>query len=280
MEALRQLLEKFISYVPNVLGALVIVVVGYIVTRLVTTVLKRLLRMVGVDRLGERLSDIDVIRRAEIQISLSTVIAQILYYLMMMIILVAATDVLGLQVVSNLVVLAIAYIPNLVAAIVIVVIGAIVADMLRELATVACRSFGIPAAPMIGSIVFWFVLVAILITALSQAQLQTDFIVANLSILLAGLSLAFALAYGLAARPLMGGFLAHFYNRGKINIGDVISLDGVEGKVLSIDRASFTLLSNSQYVIVPLSKLQTETVRILERAQGSEPLSIDPKVRE
>lgn len=265
MTALTQLLNQLVAFVPKLLGALLIVAVGYVVTRIITTLLKRLLQIVGIDRLGARLQQIDVVSRAGIEISLSTVIAQILYYFMMLVILVAATDVLGLAVVSNLVSSAIEYVPNLLAAIVILVIGAIVADMLRELTVVTCRSVGIPAAGMIGSIAFWFVFIAILVTALSQAQLETEFVVINLSIIIAGLSLAFALAYGLAAKPLMSGFLAQFYNRGKIKVGDRIRIDGEEGVIVSIDRASFTLEANGITTVVPLSKMQTETVRILEK---------------
>ena len=265
MTALRQLLEQVVAFVPNLFGALLILGIGYVITRVITTLLTRLLKLVGVDKLGERLQRIDVVASAGVAVSLSTVVAQIIYYFLMLVILVAATDVLGLEVVSNLVSDAIAYIPNLVAAIVILVIGAIVADILRGVAVVTCRSLGIPSASMIGSIVFWFVFVAILVTALSQAQLETDFVVINLSILLAGLALAFAIAYGLAARPLMAGFLAQFYNRGKVLVGDRVRLGATEGLIVSIDRASLTLEHAGQTVIVPLSKLQTETVVVTER---------------
>ena len=265
MTALRQLLEQVVAFVPNLFGALLILGIGYVITRVITTLLTRLLKLVGVDKLGERLQRIDVVASAGVAVSLSTVVAQIIYYFLMLVILVAATDVLGLEVVSNLVSDAIAYIPNLVAAIVILVIGAIVADILRGVAVVTCRSLGIPSASMIGSIVFWFVFVAILVTALSQAQLETDFVVINLSILLAGLALAFAIAYGLAARPLMAGFLAQFYNRGKLLVGDRVRLGATEGLIVSIDRASLTLEHAGQTVIVPLSKLQTETVVVTER---------------
>ena len=265
MTALTQLLTQLVAFVPNLLAALLIIAVGYVATRVITTALKRLLKLVGVDKLGARLQRVDVIAQSDIEISLSTIVAQVIYYFLMLIILVAATDVLGLPVVSALVATAIAYVPNLVAAIVILVIGAIVADILRELTTVTCRSVGIPSAGMVGSIVFWFVFIAILLTALSQAQLETDFVIINLSIVLAGLALAFALAYGLAARPLMSGFLAQFYNRGKVLVGDRIRIAGDEGLIVSIDRASFTLEAAGTTVIVPLSKLQTETVHVLER---------------
>ena len=272
MEAITQLLYRFLDFVPNLLGAIVVLVVGYIAARLITTVLKRLLVLIGVDKLTERLKAVDVVAQSDLQLSLSTVLSRILFYFIMLVVLVAATDVLGLEVVSNLVASAIAYVPNLLAALVILVIGAILADVLKEIATVACRSLAIPAAGMIGSIVFWFVFVAILISALSQAQLDTEFIVANLSILLAGLSLAFALAYGLAAKPLMGGFLAQFYNRGKFNIGDRVRVAGEEGLIIAIDRASLTLSDQGQLAIVPLARLQTETVVVLERGDQGDPL--------
>lgn len=270
MDALQQLLNKLIEFVPNLMGAIMILLVGYIVSKLLTTLLKKLLKVIGIDKLGDRLQAIDVVANADMEISLSTLVAQVLYYFLMLVVLVAATDVLGMEVVSNLVAKAIAYIPNLLAAIIIVIVGAILADVLKGFVVVACRSFAIPAAGMIGSIVFWFVFISILISALSQAQIETEFIIANLSILLAGLAFAFALAYGLAARPLLGGFLAQFYNRGKINPGDRIKIEENEGVVLSIDRASLTLNVDDRIVIVPLSKLQTETVLVISRAAGSE----------
>lgn len=272
MEAVTQLITKLIAFVPNLMGAIVILVIGIVLAKVAATVVKRLLGAVGVDKLAARLQSIDVVARADIKVSFAAILSQVLYYFLVLLTLVAATDVLGLPIVSNLVSQAIEYLPNLLAAMIILVIGAILADALREIAVVTCRSLGIPAAGMIGSIVFWFVFVALLVTAMSQAQLQTDFVVANLSILLAGLALAFALAYGLAARPLMGGFLAQFYNRGKVNVGDRIRIGPEEGVIRSIDRASFTLDADGQMVIVPLSKLQTETVRVLERGNYGDPL--------
>ena len=272
MEAATQLITKLIAFVPNLMGAIVILVIGVVLAKVAATVVKRVLGAVGVDKLAARLQSIDVVARADIKVSFAAILSQVLYYFLVLLTLVAATDVLGLPIVSNLVSQAIEYLPNLLAAMIILVIGAILADALREIAVVTCRSLGIPAAGMIGSIVFWFVFVALLVTAMSQAQLQTDFVVANLSILLAGLALAFALAYGLAARPLMGGFLAQFYNRGKVNVGDRIRIGPEEGVIRSIDRASFTLDADGQMVIVPLSKLQTETVRVLERGNYGDPL--------
>jgi len=279
MEALQQLLNKLIDFVPNLMGALLILIVGYIISKLLTTLLKKLLKVIGVDKLGERLQAIDIVANAEMEISLSTLLSKVLYYFLMLVVLVAATDVLGMEAVSSLVAKAIAYIPNLLAAIIIVIVGAILADVLKGFVVVACRSFAIPASAMIGSIVFWFVFISILISALSQAQIKTDFLIANLSILLAGLAFAFALAYGLAARPLLGGFLAQFYNRGKINPGDRIKIEENEGVVLAIDRASLTLNVDDRIVIVPLSKLQTETVLVISRAAGSETF-LDQNVRQ
>ena len=271
MDALRELLTNFIAFVPNLMGAILILVVGLVVSRIIVRIIERVLALVGIDKLGERLNRIEVVGRTGVKVSLSATFAKVVYYFLVLIVLVAATDVLGLEVVSNLVSSAIEYVPNLIAAIVMLVVGIILADALREIVTVTCRSFGIPAATMIGSIVFWFVFTAIGISALSQAAIQTEFIVTSLSILIAGVALAFALAYGLAAKPLMAGFLAQFYNRGKFNVGDTVDIGGSVGRILSIDRASISLDVEGYTMIIPLSRLQTETVVVVSRAGGSDP---------
>lgn len=270
METLQVLLNQVLTFIPNLCGALFILICGYMIVRLVRNIVARLLGSIGIDQLSEKLQKIDLVSKSEVEIKISKIISQVLYYFLMLVVLVASTDVLGLEVVSNLVSGAIEYIPNLLAAIIILILGALLAEMLREITIVACRSFGVPASKMIGSIIFWFVFLSIMITALSQAKLETSFITANLSIILAGLVFAFAIAYGLAARPLMGGFLASFYNRGKFNVGDKIEIEGKTGVILAIDRASITLDSNGEYLIIPLSKMQTETIRIIDRVAGSD----------
>ena len=131
----------------------------------------------------------------------------------------------------------------------------------------ACESLGIPAAGLISSVVFYFLFLNIAMIALSQARIDTEFIQDNLSIILAGVVLAFAIGYGFASRNIVANFLASFYNKGKINVGDTIGIEGVKGKVIRMDNSSIVLEVESREVLIPLSKIASEKIDVFERAQ-------------
>jgi small-conductance mechanosensitive channel len=99
---------------------------------------------------------------------------------------------------------------------------------------------------------------------LSQAKIDTDFIKSNLNILLGAAVGAFGLGYGLASKEMMSNFLASFYSRDKIKIGDLISVDGVKGVIIDMDNTSLALQLESSVVIIPLSKIATSKVEIFQ----------------
>jgi len=156
------------------------------------------------------------------------------------------------------------YIPQLLSALLVFVVGVFVADFLKKIVLTTCQSLGIPAAGVISNIVFYFIFLNVVMITLAQAGIDTEFIQDNLSIILAGVVLAFALGYGFASRQLVANFLSSLYNKEKIHIGDVIGIDGVKGRVIQIESDSFTLLAEDKKIIIPLSKLTSEKIEIFE----------------
>ena len=101
-----------------------------------------------------------------------------------------------------------------------------------------------------------------IVSALSQAHIDTDFIKSNLTVLLGAFAGAFALGYGLASKDLMSSILASFYHKDRFDLGDVITIEGVTGEIVEIDNASITLQTDGKRVVFPSSKLHSEKVEI------------------
>ena len=75
--------------------------------------------------------------------------------------------------------------------------------------------------------------------------------------------LSFAIGYGLASQSSMSNFLASYYSKGKFDIGDTITVDGVSGKVVEIDKSSMIIIAeNGNKVIFPLSKVSNSKIEI------------------
>lgn len=262
MTMLEELGRNFLGVIDNLVGALVLLIIGFIIARLISRLLRKLLRTIGIDRLADRLNEIDLFYKNNIKITPSVLIPKILYYILLFIFIIAATDVLGMAVISNLMGELLNYIPNAIAAFIVFVIGLIVADLLKNLIKTTCESLGIPAAGVISTAVFYFVFINIIMMALKQGNIETAFIEQNISIILGGIIAAFAIGYGLASRNLVANFLSSFYNKDKVKIGDVITVDGIKGEVIAIDSTTLTLRAGTTRTIVPLSKLTSETLSI------------------
>lgn len=249
------LLKQFFNAVPKILLALVIIIVGVIISKIVAGIIKRLLGKIGVDRLGEKLSEIDIVQQSNVSIKISSVLSKFIYYILLLFFMIASAEALGMPAISNLVSDIINFIPNLIVAIIMLILGLLVAEALKNIVLTALKSLGIPSANMISSFIFYFILITVFVSALRQAAVETEFLETNLSILIAGIVFAFAIGYGLASKDLLKNIISSFYNKGRLSVGDRISLDDVSGEIIEIDNTTVTIRSNDRRIVYPLSQV-------------------------
>ncbi len=262
---LQEQLANLAQIIPNLVGALAIFFVGWFIAKLVARIIKKLLASIGIDTLAEKLNEIEIVDKSNIKIIPSVLISRILYYLILFVSIMAATDVLGMKALSDLMTSIMNYIPNLISALIVLIIGVVIADFLKKIVQTTCDSLGIPASKMIANLVFYFVFLNVIMITLKQANLQTDFIETNISIILAGVILAFAIGYGLASRGLMSNMLSSFYNKEKVKVGDTIVINGTQGKVIEIGNTNLTLQADDRKIMIPLYKLTSENIEILDK---------------
>jgi len=133
---------------------------------------------------------------------------------------------------------------------------------MRKVLETTMKSLGISSAVMISNFIFYFLFVNIFIVALSQAEINTDFLSQNLSLIVGGIVAAFALAYGLASRDVVANYVASFYATKHIEIGDRITVDDITGVISNIDKATVELQTENSKVLIPLNKLMNQNVEI------------------
>ncbi|MDX1940483.1 MAG: mechanosensitive ion channel [Saprospiraceae bacterium] len=266
LEIVKEMLLSFAAVVPNFFLALIVFLIGWIISKLISKFVRRLLKTIGADKLAERLNEIEIIHKSNLKIVPSVLLSKILYYILLFIFIFAATDVLGMEAVSKLMGDLLNYLPNLISAFLVLIIGIFFADFIKNIVLTACNSLGIPAAGVIANIVFYFIFLNVAMITLSQAKIDTDFIQDNLSIILAGVVFAFAIGYGFASRDMAANFLSSLYNKDKVKVGDVIGIEGIKGEVIEMDNASFTLKVDDHTIVIPLSKLTSEKIEIYKKA--------------
>lgn len=262
VEIVKQVLAKFASAIPNIVGAIIVILVGWAISKLVSKALQKVFESIKIDRFGEKINETEFATKANLKIKLSSFLAKLVYYLLLLIFIMAATDVLGMPVVSEMVSDLITYLPRLLSALVLFVLGIYLAEFVKNIVLAATNALGIPSGKIISSFIFYLIFLTLTISALAQASIETSLITSNLTVILGGVILAFAIGYGFASRDTMANFLASFYSKNKVKVGDYIQLDGSKGRVIAMDNSSLTLQGEGKIIVIPLKKLTSDKVEI------------------
>ena len=259
-ESIKERLLELLKVIPNLLGALVVFIVGWLIAKSVSKLIGKVLAKTGIDKLAEKLNEIEIVYKSKIKIVPSIFVAKVVYYLLLFIFALVATEILGMEAISDLMKNTVAYIPKLFSALLVMIFGIFLADAIKKMVLTAANSLAIPSAKMISTIVFYFIFVNVLMITLKQAELKTDFIETNISIIFAGIIFAFAFGYGMASKGLMTNILSSFYSKSKFEIGTTIAVDGVKGEIIEVDGTSITLKTEHSKVVIPMGKLIDQKV--------------------
>ena len=261
-KALLDMLLSMVSAIPRFITAAIILIIGYVFGKMVMKLFSKAIEKSGINKFGEQLNNIDILAKNNISIKISTVLGKMVYYCIMLIFVMTAVGALDMPVLADLIQNFIIFIPNLIAAFIILLGGLLLADTLKNIVHATCKSLGMPSANVIASFVFYFIFVNVIIVALSQAKINTEFFGQNISIIIAGGVLAFSIGYGLASKDLVASFLASYYTKDKLNVGDKVTLNGVTGTISNVDKSSVTIRSENKSVIIPLNKILQDNIEI------------------
>lgn len=268
IEIVRQVLLEFGAALPNIIGALVILFLGWLLAKLSAYSAKKVFTVFKINRYADRINETDFATKANFRLDLVKFLSKAVFYLVLLIAIMAATDVLGMPIVSAMVADLIAYVPRLLAALALFTIGIYLAEFVKKIVLAASESLGINSGPVIANFVFYLIFLTLTISALAQASIETGLITSNLTIILGGVVLAFAIGYGLASKDTMANFIASFYSKNKVKLGDTISLDGSVGKVIAMDSSSITLQTKGKRIVIPLKRLTSEKFEIITDTEG------------
>ncbi|GAB2528406.1 mechanosensitive ion channel family protein [Spirosoma aerophilum] len=263
----QNLINQFSDFVPRIIGAIIIMIIGVGVAKLAAFIVHRVLDRVGFDKIGDRLNEISIIKQLKTEIKLSGIIAKVLYYYILLVFITTATEKLGVAAITDMVSSLVAFIPKLIAAAIMLQVGVLLADSLREAVVSICKSFNIESGRLLSMIVFSFFLTVTIISALGQAGINTELLESSFNLIIGGVIFAFAAGYGFASRDLMANILSSFYTKNKYKEGQIIQIGEVKGEIIKIDSLSLTLRTGDTTTVIPLQSLQTKNVEVFQTTE-------------
>jgi small-conductance mechanosensitive channel len=254
-----QIRQALVGFLPNLVGAVLIFLVGLLAAYTTRSIAKRLLRNVGRlipnRRVREGIHPEGMERSAE-------VISKVLYWIILFFFLTAATEVLGLPVVTTWLSGVAVYLPKALVAILIGAVGVIGGMIVRDVVAGAAESAGMHYGHTLGSLAYYAVLIVTLFVCIQQIGVDLRFLMVLVTILLSGTFLAFALAFGMGARTSVSNILASHYLKRMYKEGHNVRIDGLEGRIERITPVSVILATPEGRACIPAKQFD-ERVSVL-----------------
>jgi len=240
--AMSALWAPIAAFIPRLFGALLVVAVGFLVAKLLDTLLSKLLAKVGLDRLVAGTGVTKLLGRVGIRVPISTLIGKIVYWFVLLIFLVSAAESLGLARVSATLDMLALYVPKVFGAGIILLVGVLLAQLVSGLVRGAAEGVGIDYAGGLARIAQGLIIIISISVAIGQLEVKTELLNYVIAIGLISVGLAGALALGLGSRELVGQILAGIYVRELYEVGQRVRLEGLdlEGEIEEIGTALLT----------------------------------------
>lgn len=242
--------NQFVDYLPQLVSALVVLVIGLVVASVIAAIVKRLLAW-GEDNKQVR----EFLKRWNIKVALSGFVSKFAWWVIFLVFVSAAVQILDVPVLTNTINQIVAYTPLLFAAAVVAGLTFVAAKVVRGLVESALSGVGFSSVRLIGGVVYTVLVVFGLTLAAAQLNLDTTLITANITVVIAGVALAAALAFGLGGRGIAGSLVAGIGARELVKKGQKLSVDGVSGKVVKVTATAVVLETANGECVVPYSRM-------------------------
>lgn len=202
VQPIQSLLTQVMGFLPNFLGALLILLVGWVIAKTIERVVGNALKAIQLDKLADRLQLSDVLAKGGIKRKLSEVVSAIIYWLVILAIVIAALNALQLTIAAQLLEQVVTFLPNVVASIFILVVGILSAAFLATTVRTAAGNAGVSQSQLLGEAVQAVVVIFSVVAALRQLGIQ--FVGEAFLIILAAVSFGTALAFGIGCKDIAG----------------------------------------------------------------------------
>lgn len=255
------------AFLPNLLGAITLLVVGHFLGKLVGGIVTRLLNKLGLDQLSQKAGLNLTTKGAGFDTTPSKILGNIIYWLLFLTFLISAADTLGLERVSATIDNFVLYLPKVVGALLVAIIGLFVAGFVRTTVETALASMNLGYERAVASVVHGVIVIVVISLAIGQLEIETDLLNEVVVLVLFAGAAAISLSLGLGTRDVAGSVIAGAYVRELYQPGDIIRIGKVEGTVLEVGSTSIIIeQAEGNSIAVPNRKVLDEQVEILKRA--------------
>ncbi len=204
---IREMLTKILGYLPTLLGALIILIVGWIIAKIIKRLIETLLKAIRFDTLADKAGITGILKKGNLKVTASEVVSGLVYWLVIIMVLVMVVNALGLSEASGVLASLFAYVPNVIAALFVLVVAMFLASFVSGIVRTAAGNANLPRPELYAGVSRWAIIIFAVTIALGELGIATLLVTATFNIILGGVCLALALAFGLGGKDAAAKYL-------------------------------------------------------------------------
>nr|WP_298794736.1 mechanosensitive ion channel domain-containing protein [uncultured Allomuricauda sp.] len=247
---------------PKIAGALIILLIGWLITKIVLFILGKILKLAKADALSEKINEMELFGKGDLKIDIIKVILGFVKWFLLLVFLIVAADILSWEIISTEIGNLLRYLPRLFSALALMMIGLYIGNFVKKTVKKLFDSLEFGGSNVVSNMLFYIIVIFISITALNQAGIDTSIITNNITMILGAFLLAFALGLGLGSRDVITDLLRSFYTRRTYAVGDKVVISGHTGTIEAIENNSLTLVTKNGKFVIPIKDVVSEKVEI------------------
>lgn len=250
---------------PNIVAALGLILIGWLVASVARRVGMRLVeawtpRLAGgVGRLTRSTEAQRRLARAGADERVRTVVGNVVFWVVLLFFLASATEALGLPVITTWLSGIVAYLPQLLAALVIVLLGLLVGNMARGAVTAAASRGGFAYPSLLGGFAQGLILVATAVVGFDQLGIEITFLIVVAAVVLGTMLGSGSLAFALGARTAVSNIIGSYYLHQVYQVGHQVVIAGTQGRILEITPTAVIIGTPAGRVVVPAKTFNEES---------------------
>jgi hypothetical protein len=257
---LAEFQTRLFDFFPRLAAAVAILILGLILARVARGIVSRLIsniyRLVPKHRPRERL------RRLLTESAVAGVIAASVFWILVFFFLTAATEALGMEVITAWLSGVMEYLPKVLTAVLIGFTGFIAGGLLRDIVAAATLSMGVQYGEAVGKLTHAAILVVSLLIAVDLVGIDISLVSSFIVLFLGAVLLAAAMSFALGARTSVSNILAAHYLQKVYSVGQTVEIGEVKGEIVQILPTALLLKSSGSRILVP-AKAFNETVSVM-----------------
>lgn len=210
LEPARVVLAQIGQFLVNILLVIIILIIGWIISKAVKAVVTKGLRAIKLNELSDRIGLEVLLEKGGIGYSLSELVGIICYWLAILVTFMVAINAVGLTVAADLLNKVVLYIPNVIAAIFILILGMFAATIVKNIVLTAINNAGVTQGKILSKAVEIAIIAFAVFVALEQLGIGIRITELTLGVILGSIGLGLALAFGLGCKDIAGKFVNDF----------------------------------------------------------------------